>query len=89
MAGLQDVNITLFGADSIVGRSVGVADATDDAVFACATIKATGMVNVLQASFNSSIIGKAVFSQAVGSASTSIAVELTNAQPISTLNHDW
>ncbi|KAF7223773.1 putative LOC107390678-like protein [Nothobranchius furzeri] len=87
-----DFNLPLFGANSIVGRSV-VIHKIGGARFICASIGYPGEVNVGRATFQDLVVGNVWFTQLVNHplSDVSIFMDLSYGVPSTTptQNHNW
>jgi len=87
-----DHKLTLFGRNSIVGRSVVLHD-FDGSPYACAPIGYPGEVVMVRAKFQSPVVGKVYFTQLKNNplSDVSIFVVLAYGRPstIATANHNW
>ncbi|XP_029003246.1 uncharacterized protein cusr [Betta splendens] len=88
----EDFNLPLFGANSIVGRSV-VIHLTNGSRYVCASISYPGDVVVARATFRSPVVGEIRFTQLQNQplSDVSIFTDLSYGNPgmTPTRNHNW
>lgn len=88
-----DLNLPLFGANSIIGRSVVISDTVRDRLKICATINYPEAVMTAEATFHYPVYGRAIFKQLESDSLSETSVFIDLAYSDSTTNetdgHGW
>ncbi|XP_053551253.1 uncharacterized protein LOC128642499 isoform X2 [Bombina bombina] len=86
---LVDQNLSLYGINSIIGRSVVISQ-INGLHWVCSTIRQEGKMFVAQASFHMSIVGRVIFWQPLENPyDLSILIELSPISGIASKDHNW
>ncbi|KAK3095151.1 hypothetical protein FSP39_010830 [Pinctada imbricata] len=93
-ANYTDWNLPLFGANSIIGRSIVIHKTAQSARWVCANVEDVQSYKIARATFHYPVIGYMIFKQPVNDwqyADTQIYVELNygDGTATSSVNHDW